>query len=47
MTGHSSPGRQWAGLVFISLGVAMIIVDATIVDVAIPWIIKGSGHHLH
>jgi EmrB/QacA subfamily drug resistance transporter len=40
MTGHSSPRRRWAGLVFISLGVAMIIVDATIVNVAIPQIIK-------
>jgi MFS family permease len=40
MTGHSSPRRRWAGLVFISLGVAMIIVGATIVNVAIPQIIK-------
>jgi MFS family permease len=32
--------RQWAGLFFIALGVAMIIVDATIVNVAVPQIIK-------
>jgi MFS family permease len=38
------PGRrEWAGLVFISLGVAMIIVDSTIVNVAIPQIIKDLG----
>lgn len=35
--------RRWFGLVFISIGVAMIIVDATIVNVAIPSII----HDLH
>jgi EmrB/QacA subfamily drug resistance transporter len=38
------PGRRkWAGLIFISLGVAMIIVDSTIVNVAIPQIIKDLG----
>jgi EmrB/QacA subfamily drug resistance transporter len=35
--------RKWAGLIFISLGVAMIIVDATIVNVAIPQVIKDLG----
>lgn len=35
--------RKWVGLVFISLGVAMIIVDSTIVNVAIPQIIKNLG----
>jgi len=35
--------RQWAGLFFIALGVAMIIVDATIVNVAVPQIIKVLG----
>ncbi|HEX7323706.1 MAG TPA: MFS transporter [Mycobacterium sp.] len=35
--------RRWWGLVFISLGVAMIIVDATIVNVAIPSIIDDLG----
>ena len=28
--------KRWIGLLFISLGVSMIIVDATIVNVAIP-----------
>ena len=32
--------RRWVGLFFIALGVAMIIVDATIVNVAVPQIIK-------
>ena len=35
--------RKWAGLIFISLGVAMIIVDSTIVNVAIPQVIKDLG----
>ena len=35
--------RRWAGLFFIALGVAMIIVDATIVNVAVPQIIKDLG----
>ena len=35
--------RRWAGLVFISLAVATIIVDSTIVNVAIPSIIKDLG----
>jgi len=38
-----SARRRWAGLIFISLGVAMIIVDSTIVNVAIPQIIKDLG----
>jgi EmrB/QacA subfamily drug resistance transporter len=32
--------RRWAGLVFISIAVALIIVDSTIVNVAIPSIIR-------
>jgi hypothetical protein len=32
--------RRWLGMPFIALGVAMIIVDATIVNVAIPSIIR-------
>jgi EmrB/QacA subfamily drug resistance transporter len=32
--------RRWLGLFFIALGVAMIIVDATIVNVAVPQIIR-------
>lgn len=37
-TGTNDP-RRWWGLAFIALGVSMIIVDATIVNVAIPTII--------
>lgn len=36
----ASSRRRWTGLVFIALGVAVIIVDATIVNVAVPQIIK-------
>jgi EmrB/QacA subfamily drug resistance transporter len=32
--------RRWAGLVFISIAVALIIVDSTIVNVSIPSIVK-------
>ncbi len=32
--------RRWAGLVFISIAVALIIVDSTIVNVAIPSIVR-------
>lgn len=32
--------RQWLGLAMLSLGVALIIMDATIVNVAIPSIIR-------
>ena len=41
----AGPGsrRRWLGLFFIALGVAMIIVDATIVSVAVPQIIKDLG----
>lgn len=35
--------RRWIGLFFISLGVALIIVDSTIVNVAIPSIIDDLG----
>ncbi|MES2093760.1 MAG: DHA2 family efflux MFS transporter permease subunit [Actinomycetota bacterium] len=35
----ASSRRRWAGLVFISIAVALIIVDSTIVNVAIPSII--------
>jgi EmrB/QacA subfamily drug resistance transporter len=35
--------RRWLGLFFIALGVAMIIVDATIVNVAVPQIIRNLG----
>lgn len=35
--------RRWIGLVFISLAVALIIVDSTIVNVAIPAIVEDLG----
>ena len=34
---------RWFGLVFISLAVALIIVDSTIVNVAIPAIVDDLG----
>ncbi|MHB1721137.1 MAG: MFS transporter [Acidimicrobiales bacterium] len=39
-TGAGSNRRRWAAMPFIALGVAMIIVDATIVNVAVPVIIR-------
>lgn len=41
MSGSSR--RRWAGLVFISVAVALIIVDSTIVNVAIPAIVDDLG----
>ena len=38
-----SPRRRWIGLVFISLAVSLIIVDSTIVNVAIPSIVDDLG----
>ncbi|MBC7724282.1 MAG: MFS transporter, partial [Burkholderiaceae bacterium] len=38
-----SPRARWFGLVFISIAVALIIVDSTIVNVAIPSIIDDLG----
>ena len=38
-----SDRRRWLGLPFIALGVALIIVDSTIVNVAIPSIIDDLG----
>lgn len=35
--------RRWAGLVFISIAVSLIIVDSTIVNVAIPSIVDDLG----
>jgi MFS family permease len=35
--------RRWIGLVFISLAVALVIVDSTIVNVAIPAIVDDLG----
>ena len=37
---HASGRGRWLGLAMLSLGVAMIIVDATIVNVAVPSIIR-------
>src|SRR3954451_9280963 len=34
---------RWLGLVAISLGVALIIVDSTIVNVAVPYIVRDLG----
>jgi EmrB/QacA subfamily drug resistance transporter len=36
-------GRRWFALFFLSLGVAMIILDATVVNVAIPTIVADLG----
>ena len=38
-----SPRRRWLGLVFISIAVSLIIVDSTIVNVAIPSIVDELG----
>ncbi len=35
--------RRWVALLFLSLGVAMIILDATVVNVAIPTIVEDLG----
>ncbi|MBC7442165.1 MAG: DHA2 family efflux MFS transporter permease subunit [Ramlibacter sp.] len=39
----TSARRRWAGLVFISVAVALIIVDSTIINVAIPSIVDDLG----
>lgn len=39
MTGNQA-SRRWAGLVFISIAVSLIIVDSTIVNVAVPSIVE-------
>ncbi len=36
-------GRRWGALVFLALGVAMIILDATVVNVAIPTMVSDLG----
>src|SRR4051794_21881096 len=38
-----STRRRWIGLVFISIAVSLIIVDSTIVNVAVPSIIEELG----
>lgn len=40
---HTSSRTRWLGLVFISIAVALIIVDSTIVNVAIPSIVDDLG----
>ncbi|GAA1839052.1 MFS transporter [Agromyces salentinus] len=40
---NASPRRRWFGLVFISIAVSLIIVDSTIVNVAIPAIVDDLG----
>jgi MFS family permease len=39
----TNPKARWWGLVVISLGVSLIIVDSTIVNVAVPSIIEDIG----
>jgi MFS family permease len=39
----TNPRARWWGLVVISLGVSLIIVDSTIVNVAVPSIIDDIG----
>lgn len=39
----TNPKYRWLGLLFISLGVSLIIVDSTIVNVSIPSIIEDLG----
>lgn len=43
MTAENPGRRRWLGLLVVSLGVAMIIVDATIVNVAVPSIVDNLG----
>jgi hypothetical protein len=34
--------KRWVALLFLALGVAMIILDATVVNVAIPTMVRTS-----
>lgn len=43
MTGISQSTRRWLGLIAIALGVALIVVDTTIVNVIVPSIIDDLG----
>lgn len=46
-TANNAPDRRrWLGMAILSLGVSMIIIDATIVNVAIPAIIKSLNIEL-
>ena len=42
----SDAHRRSAGPIFLSLGVAMVIFDSTIVNVSVPQVIRGLGIHL-
>ncbi|MFM9877500.1 MAG: DHA2 family efflux MFS transporter permease subunit [Rhodoglobus sp.] len=43
-TAETAPDRRrWAGLIFVSVAVALIIVDSTIVNVAVPSIVADLG----
>jgi EmrB/QacA subfamily drug resistance transporter len=46
MTSENQDRRRWIALAALAMGVAMIIVDATIVNVALPTIIDDLGIHL-
>ena len=35
--------KRWVALLFLALGVAMIILDATVVNVAIPTMVEDLG----
>ncbi|MGN6445992.1 DHA2 family efflux MFS transporter permease subunit [Amnibacterium sp.] len=41
--GTTGTRNRWFGLVAISLGVALIVVDSTIVNVAVPYIVRDLG----
>lgn len=40
---HPADRRRWFGLAALSLGISMVIVDATVVNVAVPTIIRDLG----
>ncbi len=46
MTSETSQQHRWLALTSLAVGVSMIIVDATIVNVALPTIIDDLGIHL-
>lgn len=44
MTNHNGNGRaNWRGLAFVALGVSMIMLDTTIVNVSLPWMAFDLG----
>ncbi len=43
MKGAQTSDRRWAGLVFLTLGASMVIVDSTVINVAIPTIMNDLG----